>query len=155
MPRRGNWDDGVPVSDWPSSEVSGGGRDDPYGASPEVEGRSGAVKSTVEYASWSNWRIASGEDGFSGDTGLSAVGARVAGNSGIGPCVSPGDTCPCWHACSKAIANSCILAKRFVGSLSRAFITTSSISARSAGTIFRNDGGGASVCFTATSVNVP
>src|SRR6266571_1652814 len=60
-----------------------------------------------------------------------------------------------WQACSRAVAKSCILAKRCSGSLASAFSTTCSTAGEIVGTFSRKGGGGTRVCLIAISVNDP
>ena len=58
-------------------------------------------------------------------------------------------------ACSKAVANACIVTNRSFGSLASAIKTTCSTSEGIVGTFSRIGGGGTRVCLAAISVNDP
>src|SRR5712691_6729213 len=60
-----------------------------------------------------------------------------------------------WLACSNALANACIFAKRSFGSLASVVITTCSTSGEIVGTFSRKGEGGVTVCWTAISVKEP
>src|SRR3989440_8747400 len=120
-----------------SDSVVGG--DDTIGAVRRAAGGAGVAGKP----SWFERAIVSaGEDG-------------AAEGAGIPSTMTTGDAGSCWKASSRAAANALTSSKRCLGSLARAFTTTSSIAGESVDIFSRNDGGGTSVCFTAISAKAP